>query len=128
MFKRYLLIIIAVLIILLVGFYYYFFLKPFSQPEKQEEEKEAVLVIDFGERKRVFAGETIENMTFLDALLASAKAGNFSFNFERNVLKMIDQIEEGEKKWNAYFNREKIDDYLDDVLIKPGDKLELKFE
>ena len=126
MFKRYLLIIIVVLIIMLGSFYYYFFLKPFSQSEKQE--KEAVLVIDFGERKRAFTGEIIEGMTFLDALFASSKAGNFSFDFDKYVLKRVEQVEESEKKWNAYSNKEKVEDYLDNILIEPGDKLELKLE
>jgi hypothetical protein len=126
MFKRYLLIIIALLIILLVGFYYCFFIKPFSQPEKQDEQ--AVLIIDFGERKRSFSGEVIDGMTIIDVLSVSAEAGEFNFELIDNYLIKINQIEQNDKKWTVYLNGRKIDQPLNQVLVELEDLIEIKLE
>ena len=119
--KLYLPIIIIILIVIGAVFY-------FSSPEPKIYPNEAALIINFGETKRAFAGETIEGMTALDALLVSAEAGEFEFDFKDNFLKRINHFEEGDKKWNVYFNEEKTEDSLSQILIKPKDKIELRFE
>lgn len=125
MVKPYLLSICAAILLLLGIFYYYSF-----SPKLEINPGEAVLIIDFGENnKRAFSGEVIEGMTVFDALLVSARAGNVSFDFKNNSLKRIDWLfQENGKKWNVYFNRKKVEEDLNDILIKPGDKIELKLE
>jgi len=121
MSKFYLPILIVVLAIV-AGFVLYSVEKP------KIAENEASLIINYEETKRAFAGEVIDNMTILDAVRTSAKAGNFDFDYQEDVLKRIDEIEQNEKKWNAYLNGTEIQESLDKVLIKAGDKIELKLE
>jgi len=89
---------------------------------------EAVLILNDGTKKRAFAGKVIDGMTIYDALLASSFVGKFDFELKEGVLERIDELEKDGKKWNVYLNGKKIDQPLDKVLIKPGDKIELKFK
>lgn len=120
--KSYLIILIIILLVI-IGAVFYSLFKPKIGPN------EAALIINFGETKRAFAGETIEGMTIADALFVSAQAGDFDFDLEEGVLKRIGQFEEdATRKWNVYLNGRKVEDSLNEVLIKNGDKIELKFE
>jgi len=124
MSKFYLPILIVVLAIV-TGFVLYSVEKP---KIAEIAENEASLIINYEETKRAFAGEVTDNMTILDAVRTSAKAGNFDFDYQEDVLKRIDEIEQNEKRWNAYLNGTEIQGSLDKVLIKAGDKIELKLE
>lgn len=121
MSKSYLSILIIIFLIV-AGVIFYSLSKPKIGPD------EAVLIINNGEKKRAFAGEVIEGMTIFDALTASAKAGNFNFVEESGILKRIDGFERNGKKWNAYINNSRVEEILNKTLIKPGNKIELKFE
>ena len=124
MIKSNLLTIIAIALLVTGALFYYFF-----EPEKIEVgPEEVVFIVNFGETKRFFVGETVEGMTVFDALSVSAEAGELDFNFEEGVLKRVGEFEENEKKWNLYLNRRKIEDDLSQVLIQTGDKIELRFE
>jgi len=124
MSKLYLTILIIVILVG-IGLIFYFF-GPLGKPKIGSNE--AALIINYGETKRAFIGEVIEGMTISDALLVSAKAGNFDFDAEEGILKRVGQFEQNEKKWNAYLNGTKIGDSLDKIFIKAKDKIELKFE
>lgn len=116
------LIILIIVFLITAGLVLYFFLMP------ENDSNEALLIINYGETKRVFLGEVREGMTIFDALLVSAKAGNFDFSFEGDKLKRIDQLEENSKKWNVYLNGIRIENSLDEVFIKAQDEIELRFE
>jgi len=117
--------ILIVVLAIVTGFVLYSVEKP---KIAEIAENEASLIINYEETKRAFAGEVTDNMTILDAVRTSAKAGNFDFDYQEDVLKRIDEIEQNEKKWNAYLNGTEIQGSLDKVLIKAGDKIELKLE
>jgi len=119
--KSYLPILIVVLAIV-TGLVLYFVEKP------KIAENEAVLIINYGETKRAFAGQVIEGMTISDALLVSAKAGNFDFDYDGKILKRVAEFEQNAKKWDVYLNGTKIEESPDKVLIKARDKIELIFE
>ena len=124
MSKFYLPILIVVLLVAMGVIFY--FVGPFGKPKIAENE--AILTINYGEVKRAFIGQVIDNMTILDVIRTSAKAGNLDFDYEEGILKRVGEFEKNEKKWNAYLNDSKIQESLDKVLIKTGDKVELKFE
>ncbi len=123
--SKFYLTILIIAILIGIGLIFYFF-GPLGKPKIGPNE--AALIINYGETKRAFVGEVIEEMTISDALFVSAKAGNFDFDFEQGVLKRVGQFEQNEKKWNAYLNGTKTGDFLDKVFIKAKDKIELKFE
>lgn len=115
---------ILIIIILIVGgSLVYSFL---SQPKI--ESNEAVLVIDFGNNKRAFAGEVIDGMTITDALGASAEAGNFNYIYENGSLKKINGVEQDGGQWLIFVNGKKVEEPLDKIKVKPQDKIELRFE
>jgi len=114
--------ILIVIFLIVIGVVFYSLSKPKIGPN------EVALIINDGETKRAFAGEVVEGMTISDALVTSARAGNFDFNYENGILKRIGQFEQNGKKWNAYLNGKKIGDSPDKVFIKAKDKIELKFE
>lgn len=114
----------VIFLIVFIGLIYYFF-----QPKAEYfGQNQAALIINFGKAKRAFAGETIEGMTIYDALITSSQTGNFDFDFKDGDLKRIAEFEENEKNWNVYLNGKKVEEPLDKVFIKAGDKIELKFE
>ncbi len=82
MLKKYLSILIIVILIIGVGVFYFFFSK---QPQVGKDE--AILIINFGENKRAFAGEVVDGMTIIDALSAAANAGNFDYLYQDGTLK-----------------------------------------
>jgi len=117
--------ILIVILLIVIGLVFYFF-GPLGKPKIAENE--AVLIINYGAQKRAFAGKVIDNMTIADTLIASAKAGNFDFDYQKGILKRVDGFEQNGKKWNIYLNGTKIEGLLDKILIKARDKIELKLE
>jgi len=121
--KSHLPFIVSFILLLAVGFAYYNF-----SPRTDIGPNEAVLTVNFGETKRSFAGEAMEGMTIFDALLVSAEAGDFSFDFDNGKLKGINGFQENDKKWNLYLNEKRVEGSLNKILIEAGDKVELIFE
>jgi len=117
-----LLITLAIVLLMVGGLAFYLSLKP------KVNSDEAVLIINSGEIKRAFAGQVIEGMTIFDALLVSARAGNFDFNYQEDAFLKIGQLEENLKKWNVYLNGKKIENSPNEVFIKSQDKIEFQFE
>ncbi len=91
----------------------------------------AVLTVDFGDGKeRNFEGEIIEGETLFDALIQASKAGNFSYKLdEKNNLAAIeDFIRNNNKSWHWYLNDNKIDKSPNEIILKSGDKILIKYE
>src|SRR3989344_2109113 len=97
----------------------------------------ARLEIDFGASRRAFEGEVrLEDMSVLDALLASSRAGSFEvyysiINDQTEILKINGTAEDGlnEKAWNFYLNGQKIEtSEIHKTEIKASDKILVKFE
>ncbi|MCX6813818.1 MAG: DUF4430 domain-containing protein [Candidatus Azambacteria bacterium] len=91
---------------------------------------QAELTVDFGNgQKRVFEGEIIDGETLLDALNQASKAGNFSYKLdEKNNLAVIeDFIRNNNKSWHWYLNDKKIDKSLNEIILKSGDKILIKY-
>ena len=100
-----------------------------SKEAPELSENEAVLVIDFGESKRAFIGQVIDEMTIIDALMASASAGQIDFDYQEGVLQRVaDAKQDNQKKWDIYLNGKEIRNSPDKVLIQAGDEIELRFE
>ncbi len=91
----------------------------------------AELTIKFGDGKeRNFEGEIVENETFVDVLKQAAKAGNFSYKLdEDNNLAAIESFAAEENKfWQWYFNDEIMNKPLNEIILKDGDKILIKYE
>ncbi len=91
----------------------------------------AELTIKFGDGKeRNFEGEIVENETFVDVLKQAAKAGNFSYKLdEDNNLAAIESFAAEENKfWQWYFNGEIMNKPLNEIILKDGDKILIKYE
>lgn len=88
------------------------------------------LLIDFGAKKRMFVGETISNMTVLDALNFSANGNNLEYKLDnaRNYLAAVDGFVNDGKKWVVYLNSAKQTRAINEIIVKVGDEVELKFE
>ena len=95
----------------------------------------ASLILDYGEKRRKFEGETIPGMTVYDALVQSSKAGGFSLETfmedGRLKIKAIDgiEIQKNGNTWHLYINEEykNMSSPLDYVL-KEGDDVEFIYE
>lgn len=124
MSKNFLVVSIIVLIAIGGGIFYYFS----SQQQIEIGPNEALLIIDFGNNKRFFAGEVRDGMTITDALGASAKAGNFDYIYQNGTLKKINGLEQDGGHWTVFVNKTKVEESLDKIKIKPQDKIELRFE
>lgn len=121
-----------VIAILVFGFWAGFF-QGFFEPSSQM----ARLEIDFGSSRRAFEGEVmLENMSVLDALLASSRGGSFELRYviindQTEILKINGTAEDGlnEKTWNFYLNGQKIEaGQIHKTKVKPGDKILARFE
>lgn len=91
----------------------------------------AELIINFGDGKeRNFGGEIIEGETLFDALNQASKAGNFSYQLdEKNNLAAIDNFARNKNKsWRWYLNDKKIDKSPNEIILKSGDEILIKYE
>lgn len=129
----YILITAAILLLILSGSLVFRFspgqFLPLSQSPKIIGE--ASLTVDFGNgEKRSFEGEIVENETLIDVLSQSAKAGNFSYKFDEKInLSVIDNFWSNENKsWRWYINNEKINEPINEISLKSGDKILIKYE
>lgn len=94
------------------------------------------LEIDYGSSRRAFRGDLPYDMTILDALNASARAGSFEVRYvveeDRTDIIGINgfkEMFENGQKWNFYLNSRKVEtDQLHKVGIKAGDKILVKLE
>ena len=96
----------------------------------------AYLEIDYGSKRRAFRGDLPFDMTILDALNASARAGTFEVRYvledDRTDIIGINGVKEmfsNGQKWNFYLNSRKVEtDQLHKIGIRAGDKILVKLE
>lgn len=103
---------------------------PVRQP-KMEIIGSVVLTVDFRNgKKRSFEGDIIKGETPIDALIQASKAGNLYYKFdEKNGLAAIDNfVKNNEKSWHWYINDKKIDKPLNEIILKSGDRILIKYE
>lgn len=120
----------VVVLILVLGFSTGLFKDLFSSSDT------AYLEIDYGSKHRAFRGDLPYQMTVLDALNASARAGNFAVLYviedgRADILGIngIKEIFDNGQKWNFYLNGRKIEtSQIHEVRIRAGDKILVKLE
>ena len=130
--KFYLPIVIVVFVIASALIIYYGF-----APDKGEwggklnfQHNDASLLIDFGDKQRMFVGDVVEDMTVLDALEFSSESSDLKYNFDPKMknLAAIDSFSNNGSMWNIYMNGSLMKKSPDEIKIKAGDAVELKFE
>ena len=131
--KRYfstgLLLIGALFVLLIVTSFFH----PFSS-----RSREATLVIAYENdgRGRMFAGEVIDGMTILDALIVSSRAGQIELKYSLDsdgnlIIASLDGYDQktSDKNLAFYLNQKKIDErFINSATIEPGDNIEIKLE
>jgi uncharacterized membrane protein len=92
-------------------------------------EKEALLIIDYGQDKeRWFKGETKEGMTILDALTTSSLAGNFNFTANSHLIVLNGLANNERVKWRCYLNDREVKEDLGEKTIGPKDKILCRYQ
>lgn len=127
-FVAWAMLIVAVLVVMFV-------FKSIGLPTGSWSGSEATLFIDFGDMKRQFTGEVAENMTVLDALNASAAAGQIKLIYyvdsdnNTRVTEISGYMADENIQFNFYINSQKLDSgELNRTNIKPGDKITIRLE
>jgi len=102
---------------------------------KNVSKNEAALFIDFDNLQKVFAGEVVDGMTILDALNASAVAGQIKFVYyvdsdnNTKITEINDHAANGDAQFIFYINSRKLDpSELNKTQVKAGDKITIKLE
>lgn len=97
--------------------------------------KEAVLLIDFDDIKRMFKGEIIDKMTVLDALNASVATGNIKLRYivdnknNTSVTEINNHTANENKKFAFYINGKNINTAdLNKIFVYPRDEIIIKLE
>lgn len=93
----------------------------------------ARLEIEVGGQKRAFEGEVLKNMTVLEALQASAAAGNISFSYKldngRLVIERIDGYRGPVESILVFLNSTLVKTETINVLpVNPGDVIAVKIQ
>jgi hypothetical protein len=89
----------------------------------------ATLILNIERNERIFEGEVIEDMTVLDAVTASAKAGNVDLVFDLTengdpTIVKLDNYSRDKNEFAVYLNYKKINLMdLNRIYIHPGDKI-----
>lgn len=97
---------------------------------------QAAIIIDFGSKgsERLFRGEVVKDMSLLDALLVSARAGNLELEIGgetgTEVILKIDGLADGKDggSWNYYLAGAKIEKSLSVQTVNPGDRFKFVYE
>ena len=102
-----------------------------SAPQITKSGDEATLILTLDDLKRTFVGEVAENMTALDAIIASTRAGNLKISYAITKDNETDLKELNDHKDTAQFsfyinNRKLNSKNLNQTPIKAGDVLEVK--
>ncbi len=96
--------------------------------QKVLSEKEALLIIDYGQRKeRWFKGEALEGMTVLDILRTASRAGRFDLTAKAQIVE-LDGFWSGQRgEWRCYLNSQEIKRDLDKMAVNPKDKVSCRY-
>lgn len=101
--------------------YKYYPQGPLAKVKGQLSQNEALVVFEDGANKRYFAGEVADNMTVLDAIQASAEMGGFDINTVDGGIAINRTT-----GWKFYLNGNQIPQPLNEYIIRPRDKIELR--
>lgn len=120
----------VVILVLVLGFSTGFF------KDLLRSTKTAYLEIDYGSKRRAFRGDLPYEMTILDALNVSARAGDFEVRYviedgRTDILGIngVKEIFDNGEKWNFYLNGRKVETaQIHKTRIKAGDKILVKLE
>lgn len=110
--------------------------QPTNKKEKIDQTlaEKAVLTIDFGDKKETFRAETKKGATVFDFLKKATEEKNIQLKTkEYDFGIMITQIGKKEntkrgKNWLFYLNGERAKEAVNKIDLKPGDKVEFKYE
>lgn len=112
-----------------------FVFKSVGLPTGDGSGSEATLFINFGDMKRQFTGEVVENMTVLDALNASTAAGQIKLIYHLDsdnntrVREINGYTADENIQFSFYVNSQKLDPgELNRTNIKPGDEITIRLE
>jgi len=96
--------------------------------QSKEVNKTASLLLVFPDKKRAFEGEVVDGTTVSDVLLASAQAGNFSFDYKNGYV--IDGLGGGgNKEWKCFLNNDLVEfSFADKKVVNKGDKIKCIYE
>lgn len=117
-----------VIIVLALGLSTGFF-KGLFKPENK-----IYVEINFNGEKRAFEGKALNDLTVLEALIASSRGGNFKvkyalLNDQVDIYKIKDLTENNSNKWNFYLNGKKVEtSQIHKIKVKPGDKIYINYE
>ena len=97
--------------------------------------KEAALLVDFDNMRRMFAGEVVEGMTVLDALNASVAAGQIKLKYDvddgndTKISEIDDHTVNSDTQFTFRINSRELDSSeLNKTQIQPGDKVTITLE
>jgi len=94
----------------------------------------AYLLIDYGNgKKRFFEGEVIEGLnlkTLLEFLAEDKKISSTKFRKSQKgfVLESLEGLKNNSKSWKCYLNGKLVEENLEKIFIKKGDKVELIYQ
>lgn len=124
--------IVVVVFIVVSAFIIYFGFAPENKISEQKpvDNSGASLLIDFGGKQRMFVGDVIGEMTVLDILEFSSENSDLEYNFDKDIksLAAIDGFFNDGNIWNIYMNGSLTKESPDEIKIRTGDAVELRFE
>lgn len=98
----------------------------YTKPTPRVKAKKAWVEIDFGERKRLFAGEVGKYTYAFDAALRSAaKEGNFTIKSRAGKITAIAGVA---GSWKIYKNGRETEELPDKLTVTAGDSYALRLE
>jgi len=127
---------IILLLVILAATTIFFAYNKLGFQDNQANAGNARLVIDFGNgTKRAFEGGTVEQMTILQALIASSAEGKFAIDYtinstgETELKSIAGQTSTNQKKWYVYLDNElvKTSD-ISKKTIKVQDNIEFRYK
>lgn len=104
-----------------------------GSPEPVSPGNEAQVVIDFGNgTRRAFAGPVAPGTKAVDAMSFAAAAGGLAFEFvgrdEMAVVRVGDVTNTADRRWQVNLNGRGPVWRIQEIEVRPGDRLQLEFE
>lgn len=104
---------------------------PQSPPQAVINNK-ARVIIDFGDKKRIFEGAILNGQSAADTLKQAAMAGKLDLKWNEvgrtPRLVGIDEFTNGSKFWSAYLNGKELTVSLYETKINPNDEITLEYK